>query len=391
MNVLITALSFPCSAPAAASPPAFPKTERQNHLLPYFSDLFCSYGLSHFLLQLPEYLWKEGEEPGCAAGQVWDQGREHSWGSATTTVTTMSPKGHLLSFSTPTPCWEQWGLWNLWGEESEDEELMSNSFLCGLRDPNPSQIRPVLGETHSKELWLPEVFLIAFPSSPKKSLAAFHKPIFSFSVNTLGCAHSALTRRWILCSHFLSLLFLCYSHSRARAGSHLGDLQKIIPLCKADPASGWNRLTNNKSGSNQTKIQKEISFLPSLSYPFISPYSNNSKLCESLWNTINTKIAEQSLGEKFTYWVFCGTFISRLQWVEATPCSQITHLQKDVHFKQHQPRGFLCMAKLPSLWFTQQWFTWSWCSHGGITIFLSPPPEHSKNSQTPVKNTIPKS
>lgn len=67
---------------------------------------------------------------------------------------------------------------------------MANSFLCGLSDPNPSQIHALLGETHFRELWLPEVFLIAFPSSFKKSLAAFHKPIFSFSVKTLGCALS---------------------------------------------------------------------------------------------------------------------------------------------------------------------------------------------------------
>lgn len=115
---------------------------------------------------------------------------------------------------------------------------MANSFLCGLSDPNPSQIHALLGETHFRELWLPEVFLIAFPSSFKKSLAAFHKPIFSFSVKTLGCALSPLTRRWILCSHFLSLPFLSYSHSKAQAGSHFCDLQKTIPPCKADPASG---------------------------------------------------------------------------------------------------------------------------------------------------------
>lgn len=56
--------------------------------------------------------------------------------------------------------------------------------------------------------------------------------------------------------------------------------------CKADPASGWNRLTKNKSGSNQTKVHNEILFLPSLSYPFISPYSNNLK---ALWEPLEHK------------------------------------------------------------------------------------------------------
>lgn len=68
--------------------------------------------------------------------------------------------------------------------------------------------------------------------------------------------------------------------------------------------------------------------------------------------------------------------------------TSLTFSQEDVHFKQHQPRGFFCMAKLPSLWFTLQWFSWSWCSHGDTNVFLSPPLEHIRNSQTPPRKTL---
>lgn len=147
-----------------------------------------------------------------------------------------------------------------------------------------------------QDLWLSEVFLIASPSSPKKSLAAFHKPIFSFSVNTLGCAHSPLTRRWILCSHFLSLLFLSYSHSRARAGSHPHHLQKTIHcarLIQLLAEIGWQR----------TKVAqtKQKSTMKSYSSPLYLTLSSHrilitSKLCESLWNTNKHKNSWAVLG-----------------------------------------------------------------------------------------------
>lgn len=318
MSILITALPFPCSAPAAASPRAVPKTERQNHLLPYFSDLFGSCGLSHFLLQLPEYLWKEGGEPGCAPGQVQDQGREQQLGQCHHHSDSYEPQKQLLHFSTLTSCWEQWSLQNLRGEESGDGEAMANSFLCGLSDPNPSQVHPVLGET-PQGVVAPRSIPDCFFHSSKESLAAFHKPMFSFWVNTLGSAHPPLTKRQILCSHSISPLFL--SHSRAQAGSHFCDLQKNVPPRKAEPAAGWNRLTKNKSGSNQTKIQNKTLFLPSLPYPFMSPYSDNFG---ALW---------EPLEHKESCWVFCGMFISRLQWEQPPAHRSFPFSQEDVHFK----------------------------------------------------------
>lgn len=220
---------------------------------------------------------------------------------------------------------------------------MANSFLCGLSDPNPSQVHPVLGET-PQGVVAPRGIPDCFFHSSKESLAAFHKPMFSFWVNTLGCAHPPLTKRQILCSHCLSPLFL--SHSRAQAGSHFCDLQKNVPPRKDDPLLaeiGWQR-----TKVAQTKQKSRTKPYSSLLYLTLSSHLilTTLELRESLWNTE-------------LRWVFCGTFISRLQWEQPHAHRSFPSSQEDVHFKWHQPRGF-CMAKLPSLGFTLQRLSWSW-------------------------------
>lgn len=199
---------------------------------------------------------------------------------------------------------------------------MANSFLCGLSDPNPSQ---VLGET-PQGVVAPRGIPDCFFHSSKESLAAFHKPMFSFWVNTLGCARPPLTKRQILCSHCLSPLFL--SHSRAQAGSHFCDLQKNVPPRKDDPLLaeiGWQR-----TKVAQTKQKSRTKPYSSLLYLTLSSHLilTTLELCESLWNTKS----------------YVGFSVERLflGCSESSPMPQIIpSSQEDVHFKWHQPRGFL--------------------------------------------------
>lgn len=246
---------------------------------------------------------------------------------------------------------------------------MANSFLCGLSDPNPSQVYPVLGET-PQGVVAPRGIPDCFFHSSKESLAAFHKPMFSFWVNTLGCAHPPLTKRQILCSHCLSPLFL--SHSRAQAGSHFCDLQKNVPPCKDDPLLaeiGWQR-----TKVAQTKQKSRTKPYSSLLYLTLSSHLilTTLELCESLWNT------KSYVGFSVEH-LFLG-------------CSESSPMLTD----HSPPARKMCTSNGIS----QEVFAWpnspiwdspckGWAE--ADAILFSPLLTHVRNSQTPIKSIIPKS
>lgn len=223
MSMLITTLPLRYSAPAAT-------LLMQNFLFTYFYYLFCLCKFSHLLFQVPEYCWKEQALHFLLSVQLCSKTCAGPWERGTAgTASPQSSNGNkpqipnFYSSSLP-PLAESNEVARICeGRKVGMVKSWKTTILCAHSDPHPLQRNAVLGETYLKELGIPEVFLIAFHSSPKRNSAVYttcqanYSHIFLFSQHTGICPLSIHKKIGLV----FPLLFLSYSYSKTKAGNHI--------------------------------------------------------------------------------------------------------------------------------------------------------------------------